>query len=445
MKKVIVFILALTMIFSASSVSFAADSYTEYFSEEREFSVNDDTYNGSTYFYSDEETGYLYSRNVDTEEIKLIYAQNVTEHYLWGENLFCVVNGKNIVKITVTGQNPQTILTTTKDIDQLYVNDDIIFYLMDNSIYRYHITSEITDTISHDTNIFFFYPYSNMAVEYGNITNDGAQEIKQCNSRTRSATLLDNYTFLINTTGTAANTTYYIHGTPVPYSPYYHNKYFNSSINDPCPCHEGSSYCSNVSTCNSCLKVNGSYQCAAFAHTVHKKIWNSYGTRNDRYYDIHTAALAREVFWNIPSGTNVRVAVRGNYTNNNLPNDNIIAQDSFNKHSFIVTNVSEAGVTVYEANWPGACQIKHVTLSFSELAERYIDVCWTFDTSHSFGSVYGRSSSAHWKICTHSNCNGKTAFGYHTYATNNQGITSCTVCGYINSTSINSVENNYEQ
>ena len=37
MKKVVVFILFLAMIFSASSVSFAADSYTKYFSEERIF------------------------------------------------------------------------------------------------------------------------------------------------------------------------------------------------------------------------------------------------------------------------------------------------------------------------------------------------------------------------------------------------------------------------
>ena len=109
MKKVIVFILALTMLFSSSSISFAADSYSEYFSEEREFIVTDNALDWSTYFFSDEENGYLYSRNVDTEEIKLIYAQNVTEHYLWEENIFCVVDGKNIVKITVTGQNPQTI------------------------------------------------------------------------------------------------------------------------------------------------------------------------------------------------------------------------------------------------------------------------------------------------------------------------------------------------
>ena len=36
MKRIVVFILALTMIFSASSISFATDSYTEYFSKERD-------------------------------------------------------------------------------------------------------------------------------------------------------------------------------------------------------------------------------------------------------------------------------------------------------------------------------------------------------------------------------------------------------------------------
>lgn len=434
MKKIIAIILALTMAFVGSSVSFANDSYTEYFSEEREFTVNDDTYNWSTYFYSDEETGYLYSRNVDTEEIKLIYKENVTEHYLYKENLYCVVNGKSIVKITVKGENPETILTAPKEIQQLYVNDDLIFYLSDNSIYRYHRESQTTDRIVRDDDIYFFYPYSNKTIEWSN----GEGEIYRIDTKTRGTTLIDRFEFLLNSTGTASNISYNIHGTTIPYSPYAHNKYFNTSINSPCSCHPNDSYCANLGSCGNCKFFNGGYQCVAFAHTVHNKIWGNCGTKNSRYYDIHTAALAREVFWNIPSGTNVRVALRGSYTNSSLPDDSIVSQDSFKKHSFIVANVSESGVTVYEANWPGACIIKYVTLSFSDIAERYIDVCWTFDTNHTFSNTYSGSSSAHWKACTYTSCNGKIKYEYHTYTTDSLGRTVCSVCGYINSISVNS-------
>ena len=41
MKKVFVLILSLIMIFSVSGETFATDSYSNYFSEEREFTVVD--------------------------------------------------------------------------------------------------------------------------------------------------------------------------------------------------------------------------------------------------------------------------------------------------------------------------------------------------------------------------------------------------------------------
>lgn len=437
MKKLLVISLTLIMILSSYSPTFAVDSYSEYFSEEREFVVNDDTYNYSTYFYSDDETGYLYSRNVDTKEVQLVFSQNVATHYLWNEHLYCVVDGKNIVKISITGQNPETILTTNNSIEQLYVNDDIIFYLSDNAIYRFHRESERTDLIASDENIYFFYPYTNFIVEYGDGSEN--QEIKRTGIASRSTNSLNTYTFLTNSTGTAANTTYKIHGITVPYSPYTHGKYFNTSNTSPCPCHPNDPDCSSPSTCGSCKSENGSYQCAAFAHTVHKKIWGNYGTKVNYYDDIHTAALAREVFWNIPSGTTVRTALRGNYTNSNLPSDSVIQSPNFSKHSFIVTNVTETGVTVYEANWPKACIIKHITLTFEELAERYIDVCWIFDTSHTFGSTYEYNNSIHWKKCTSQNCNGKTNIGYHQYQLNSQGLSVCSVCNYPNPASMNNI------
>lgn len=52
------------MIISVSVAVFATDNYSQYFSAEREFTVVDNALDYSTYLYSNEETGYLYSRNV---------------------------------------------------------------------------------------------------------------------------------------------------------------------------------------------------------------------------------------------------------------------------------------------------------------------------------------------------------------------------------------------
>lgn len=418
MKRTVVFILALIMIFSASSISFAADSYTEYFSEEREFSVNDDTYNGSTYFYSDEETGYLYSRNVDTEEIKLIYAQNVTEHYLWGENLFCVVNGKNIVKITVTGQNPLTIFSTEKEIEQLYVNNDLIFYLSDNSIYRYHVESKTNDLMVSDEKISFFYPYSNIAVEYDN--GGETPTIKKINGKQRSETTLDQYTYIknIDQRATVVNSVT-VHGKTVPYNNFSDGTYYNKT-GKKCSCHIEDKYtCQNGYGCDICMVItdgtNGdAMQCHALGCQTYKNIWGSYiNYNNDSTRLINTSARAKEEFQSIPSGSMVRVHT---------------SASSGANHTIIVADVTQTGATIYEANYAGYCIVSMKFFTFSELSSRYYKIEYSYEGNHSFGSGYGYNNSGHWQTCTHGNCNAKQNFATHSFTL--EGNYQVCTCGY---------------
>lgn len=431
MKKLLVCILALTMIFSASSVSFAADSYTEYFSEEKEFVVTDNAVDWSTYFYSDEENGYLYSRNVDTEEIKLIYPQNVTEHYLWKENIFCVVNGKSIVKITVSGQNPQTVLTTDKDIDQLYVNDDIIFYLMDNAIYRYHINSQTTDRIVQDDYIYFFYPYSNFIVEWG----DGNGKVCRINLRTRGSVpaYIDEYTFIeeISSTSTSS-TSAYVHGTSLPLSTYPNQSYYTKT-GFACKkvsaggCHNNSHVCTYaIGTCANCKDHNGGAQCLGFAHYIYKQIWgfdvNKDTDKNTKTYNTSTTPSARNALWNLPSGTHARVTG---------PNTN--------GHSIIIANVTSDGVYIYHANGSGGCKVEYGYLSFDQYRQEYTAITFTYDALHTFKKTYSFDETAHWLPCSSSGCNGKKSIGSHSLVANSQGIFVCSVCGYDSEFSQNSL------
>lgn len=430
MKKVFVLILSLIMIFSVSGETFATDSYSNYFSEEREFTVVDNALDYSTYLYSDEETGYLYSRNVDTKEERLIYDKNVTNHYVWGGNIYCVVDGNSIVKIAVDGSDPETILTTEKDIEQLYVDNDIIFYLANNVIYRYHRASEITDIIASDKNIYFFYPYTNFTVEYGDGSEN--QEIKRTCRATRSAAIVvDEYSFMNFSVPTQAASSVTVHGKTIPYSTYSDGTYFNKT-GTRCSCHTSATKCPYGLNCNICMVVTGNNgkatQCHAFGCSVYKYIWGAFGTKNN--YDNNPVAIdseskAREMFWKLPAGTMVRAYYKGSAVSN---------------HTFVITDVNSTGVTIYEANNPGYCIVSYKSFSFAQVAKSYSKIAYTYTGNHSFGTDYGYDDSVHWNKCTTSRCAAGTNFAYHNLTTNAQGIISCTVCRYVDTSLINGLE-----
>lgn len=440
MKRLLVLILALAMIFSASGEAFAVDSYSEYFSAEREFTVVDNALDYSTYLYSDEETGYLYSRNVDTKEERLIYDKNVTNHYVWNGSIYCVVDGNSIVKITASGSNPETILTTEKDIDRLYVNDDLIFYQMDNAIYRYYIESGATDCIVEADYIYFFYPYSNFVVEWGigdsvvyRVDTSAVNSVDS--SGTSNTTTLDGYTFIkeIDVQAAAAVT---VHGKRIPVTSYSDGTYYTKN-GKACKkvsaggCHDNKTYActyTKIGTCPNCKDYNGlGVQCMGFAYYIYNYIWNipiNKDDKNETEYNTSTEPDARSVLWNIPSGTHVRVS--GPETSG---------------HSIIITNVTQAGVSIYHANGDGTCKVQHEFLSFQNYAKKYSKIKFTYDAAHSFKTTYSFDDRIHWYPCTASSCNAKGSIAYHSFFTNSQGKFQCSGCGYVSNTSTNTLPN----
>lgn len=439
MKRLLVLILALAMIFSASGEAFAVDGYSEYFSAEREFTVVDNALDYSTYLYSNEETGYLYSRNVDTKEERLIYDKNVTNHYVWNGSIYCVVDGNSIVKITASGSNPETLLTTAKDIDRLYVNNDLIFYQMDNAIYRYYIESGATDCIVEADYIYFFYPYSNFVVEWG--TGDGVvyrvdtSAVNSVDSSSASnTTTLDGYTFIKEIKAQAAitATATSVHGVGLPLSRYSHGRYYNK-IGRACTCHDSLESCTNidsngVGTCYSCEKFNGAAQCMGFAHYIYYQIWGvnvsgiSYLNKS-----LNTSVEARDFLWSISSGTEVRVKGPETYG-----------------HSIIIANVTGNNVTIYHANGSGGCMVEYETMSFADFVADYNYIIYTYSANnrHSFSSLYSYDGSLHWTPCTTNNCNGKGNLSHHSLVPTSQGKSQCSVCGYVSNTSINTLPGN---
>lgn len=438
MKKLLVLTLAVIMILSSYGQAFAVDGYSEYFSAEREFAVVDNALDYSTYLYSDEETGYLYSRNVDTKEEHLIYDKNVTNHYVWNGSIYCVVDGNSIVKITASGSNPETLLTTEKDIDRLYVNDDLIFYQMDNAIYRYYIESGATDCIVEADYIYFFYPYSNFVVEWG--TGDGIVyrvDTSAVNSvdgnGTSNTTTLDEYTFIeeINVQAAAAATAVTVHGKRLPLTSYPNGSYYNK-IGRACTCHNSKEQCTNLDengrgTCYSCEKYNNAAQCMGFAHYIYYQIWGvDVSGKDENEVNTSSEAKAREFLWSISSGTELRVRLK----------------NSISKHSLVVVGTSRTGVTIYHANGSGGCEVEYQTLTFEEFASKYEAVVFKYNNRHSFRTAYTFDERIHWHQCKTSGCNGKTDIAYHSLFTNSQGKAECSVCGYVSNASINSLPNN---
>ena len=418
MKKLLSLILVLIMVCSVSSTSFAADSYTEYFSEEREFVVVDNALDSSTYLYSDKETGYLYSRNIDTKEENLIYKGNITNHYVYNGDIYGVLNGNNIIKISKNNKIAQTILMTNNVIDQFYVNDDLIFYLANNAIYRYHIESKKTDLLVQDSYIHYFYPYSNYIIEFGN----GNGEVYRLNTSGKffTETRLENYTFLeeansnIITPRAAVN----VHGKSLPLSAYLDESYFTKT-GSACKkvakggCHGSGEVCvNNVGECSSCKDHYGAAQCMGFSHYVFKQLWEHEVSNAQTHSRSLSSILdTSEFLWDCPSGTELRVT--GPQTTG---------------HSIIIADVTTTGVYVYHANGHGGCKVYYEYMSFATFKSNYNYVEYSYDGEHTFGSGTGYDSLRHWNKCTRSGCNGKTNFESHTFTTS--GNYKVCDCGY---------------
>ena len=441
MKNFLALILALIMIISVSVAAFATDNYSQYFSAEREFTVVDNALDYSTYLYSDEETGYLYSRNVDTKEERLIYDKNVTNHYVWNGSIYCVVDGNSIVKIAADGSNPETVLTTEKNIDRLYVNDDLIFYQMDNAIYRYYIESGVTDCIVEADYIYFFYPYSNFVVEWGVGDNivyrvDTSAVNSVYGTGTANTTTLDEYTFIeeIDANSVSSSSTS-VHGKTIPLTKYPNGSYFTKTGN-ACKketnggCHNNQTgVCKyDVGACPNCENYNGAAQCMGFSHYVYKQIWGidtKVSNKHNRNTSTSSAAAAREFLWSISSGTELRVTTPSN-----------------NGHSIIVANITGSGVYIYHANRENTCKVEYEYLSFYSYSQRYSKVESSYDDLHSFRTTYTFDEDTHWHPCQFSGCNGKNSIEYHSFIPNSHGKIICSVCKYVQGLSQNSLNEN---
>lgn len=441
MKKLLSLILVLIMVCSVSSTSFAVDSYTEYFSEEREFTVGNNTYGFSTVFFSNEEdNNYLYSRNVDTKVETLIVAYPVLEVFLWDEILYCSTPSNKLIKMSITGDEIEELITVDNTITQIYANGELVFFSTPNSIFRYHIDSNTNDKIIDDENIGFFYPYSNYVVEWSRNDEKNAYRYDVSDD---SIVPLDDYTFMkrIGYAQHMSRSTYNINGIPLPYTSGYLgvNRYYNTLPNNTsCAAHHSAGPCDDINgfhendlddNCQICRCYPDpagvdlyAYQCAGFALEVYDNIFGDFPSKTNVNREINGEADARNFFEDIHIGTLAR-GRRGSYD-----------------HSFIVLNITNTGVTIYESNINGPCMNTTSTLTFAKFDEKYSKIKYTYEGIHSF-SGYSYDRNYHWKACITSNCGYTKDRELHDFMQVISGVKRCRTCMYQDNISINSYDN----
>lgn len=120
----------------------------------------------------------------------------------------------------------------------------------------------------------------------------------------------------------------------------------------PCTDH---SNCTWTTECN-CVNFDLSIQSPGFAKYVYCKVTGKHVSLADKTAkDIDlTAETAKSSLLGLPLGTYVAVQTNG---------------DRF--HAFIVTDTSENGITVYQANYGGGCVVSLVTYSWADFAYRF--------------------------------------------------------------------------
>lgn len=123
--------------------------------------------------------GYLYRTNFEKiyqpEYTKLIYPEKITV-FSPVKGLLYVSSGKEIFSIDYNGENKQTILETDGTVTHIQANDVLIYYVVDDVLYRYFIPEQQLDCIGDVPGIEQMVPYSNQRIYWCALNPDWSVE-----------------------------------------------------------------------------------------------------------------------------------------------------------------------------------------------------------------------------------------------------------------------------
>ncbi len=136
-----------------------------------------------------------------------------------------------------------------------------------------------------------------------------------------------------------------------PLSSYPDGSYY-SSTGSACTCHD---WCKWYSNCT-CIKYDSSAQCAAFAKYIFylaKGYHYSSGTKTEENTSLTSSNVA-SYLQGLSTGTYIRVNTSNGYV-----------------HSLAIVSTNSNGITVYHANYGGACKVRYQTYTWASFATAF--------------------------------------------------------------------------
>lgn len=441
------------------------DSYMEFAAKREPFYLQNPYENDYVWTYDVEGNlwkSYNPDKSIETM-VDILYSTGVSYSFSWMYSVYYVYNNHEIHKVNCDGTNDTVIYTTDKMITQVTGNDDYLFFLADEKIYRLHIGSGICEFACETNEGFWLLPYDSQTIRYaehnGKIGYDdmdgtyfnvpdvfyydmSLEENIECpedfdrifewedSSKPDLTVSEELYISPKALTGisnvgiaTLSAEDEFVLEYPLPplegYGVETDTQQYFTKDGGPCKYHASGTSCSN------CFSFYGNKQCSGYAtyayYLFHGEVFDT-ETYEDRI--MVNRKLTSDEWKKIPSGSWIRVTTENG--------------SDYNHVIFVYENTGQ-GLTIYDANTDHKCGIKDYYYSYLVLENKYPEVQKYFHPTNNVNehtcsySTYSYNSTQHWEECD--TCLRRTVAASHTesgwYVNGNYHSKKCTVCGYV--------------
>lgn len=383
--------------------------------------------------------GYLYVKNLNTDEITQLWTEPVSELVDTANYVFFVTHDNKLMQTDYTGTKQSLLYEATHgSLFSIIHYNDAVYFIDGIKIMRYDLSTNRVVTLLEKEDLTSVFPYNGHhliiedsnnqqftfdstlnKLELINNENDVERLLFSNASITSSATGSD---ISINAvTDTSENDINF----PINNSQYSypHGSYFTT---DGRPCNH-----STTGTGVKCKNYKGPQQCMGFAMFASEKFAHLPSTGsfyrpsgdhvtyqyNTEYHKFQSPGAVRTFFLSLTKGAYVRLS------KDSKANDTADG----GTHSVVYVAVSVSGVTVYDCNRIGNCQVAYQTRDFTTMYNAYKYV-YEYVSHHYTGGYQTHSMTHHRIKCA--NCVGYVLQS-HTFTTSSNGNDICSKCGYI--------------
>ena len=277
------------------------------------------------------------------------------DSYFTNEHGFCEDESSNTFKMSqyrttendslFTKQNNK-LLWKNRPVSGSVGNSEVVFFAVNNTVYRYHVKSRKIDVMFHEDRMETFYPITSKGILW-KLSSSGTSAKALCSdeadsggqyyyydAKTKRSTLEKDPERLLDMTraGTYTNLSSYstsINATSIPLSDYPIGSVYSGSD-------------------------NGSIQCRGFSWLVYKRIWGSYSYG----YTVLSGHPVTSASSLLNLASYYGPGSRFNF-------------DSPQYHSMIILKVSGNNIDVYHANWPNNGKVAVTRFDSTNFYERY--------------------------------------------------------------------------